>query len=202
LHGPVPGPYPAGVDPDAADRASLELDAPIRRAAEATSAADLAPAMAAWVQGLHRSAGNRATGRALGRWRDGAGIGPGGVVHQDVQAAIAAVRGSGNPLDHGAAGRLGAAYGDSLADVRVHADDHADALASAVSARAFTVGPDIFFASGEYRPGTRSGDELLAHEVAHVVQQRGAPDTGPLVVSQPGDALELDAEAAVRAAGH
>jgi hypothetical protein len=191
------------VDPDAAERASLELDAPARRAAgAATATMDAAPAMAAWVQGLHRSAGNRATGRALGRWRDGAGIGPGGLVHPDVQSAIASVRGAGTPLDHGAAGRLGAAYGDTLADVRVHADEHADALASAVSARAFTVGPDIFFAAGEYRPGTRGGDELLAHEVAHVVQQRGAPDTGPLVVSQPGDALERDAEAAVRAAGH
>ena len=50
------------------------------------------------------------------------------------------------------------------------------ALARAVSARAFTVGSDIFFAPGEYQPGTRDGDELIAHEVAHVVQQRGAPD--------------------------
>ena len=57
---------------------------------------------------------------------------------------------------------------------------------------------DIFFASGEYRPDTPDGEALIAHEVAHVVQQRGAPDSGPLTVSQPGDALEREAEARAR----
>jgi hypothetical protein len=67
-------------------------------------------------------------------------------------------------------------------------------MARAVSARAFTVGSDIFFASGEYRPGNADGDQLIAHEAAHVLQQRGAPTTGPLTVSQPGDAMEREAE--------
>ena len=58
----------------------------------------------------------------------------------------------------------------------MHTDDGAAALDRAVSARAFTTGSDIYFAHGEYRPGTPDGDELIAHEVAHVVQQRGAPD--------------------------
>ena len=69
-----------------------------------------------------------------------------------------------------------------------------------MSARAFTTGTDVFFASGEYRPGPSSGEELLAHELAHVVQQRGAPTSGPLVVSQPGDALEVDADRAAEGA--
>jgi hypothetical protein len=78
--------------------------------------------------------------------------------------------------------------------VRVHNDGTADALARSVSARAFTVGSDLYFASGEYRPGSSDGDHLLAHELTHVVQQRGAPANGPLTVSKPGDSLETEAE--------
>jgi hypothetical protein len=189
------------VDPDATDRASLELEHPARRTAEAVGGGAAHAPGTAWLSALHGAVGNRATGRALARFADGGGIGADGLVHPDVQAAISAARGAGRPLERGSASRLGDAYGDGLDDVRVHADHRADALAGAVAARAFTVGRDIFFAQGEYRPGTPGGDELLAHEVAHVVQQRGAPETGPLQVSQPGDALERDAEAAARAAG-
>jgi hypothetical protein len=96
------------------------------------------------------------------------------------------------------AGSVGAALGDSLADVRVHTDDGAAALARSVSARAFTVGSDIFFGPGEYQPATPAGRELLSHELVHVVQQRGAPRSGPLTVSQPGDALEREAEDVAR----
>jgi hypothetical protein len=142
--------------------------------------------------------GNRNFTRTIARMRDGEGILPGGVVHPDVQAAIGAARGSGRTLDNGTSSRVGSALGDSLGDVRVHADEHAAALARSVSARAFTVGSDIFFGSGEYSPATASGGELLAHELTHVVQQRGAPESGPLTVSQPGDALEREAEAAAR----
>lgn len=78
----------------------------------------------------------------------------------------------------------------------MHTDDTADALSKSVSARAFTTGNDVYFARGEYSPGTEQGNRLLAHELSHVVQQRGAPTTGPMVVSQPGDALEADADAA------
>jgi hypothetical protein len=139
--------------------------------------------------------GNRAMGRLLARMRDGEGILEGGVVHPDVEAAIALARGAGRPLDGGVAGRLEPAMGGPVDDVRVHAGPEAAMLAGAVSARAFTVGSDIFFGAGEYRPGTTDGDRLIAHEAAHVVQQRDAPALGPLTVSEPGDALEREAEA-------
>jgi uncharacterized protein DUF4157 len=132
--------------------------------------------------------------------RDGEGILPDGVVHPDVERAIAASRGGGSPLDTGVARDLGHTLGESLDDVRVHTDEHAAALARAVSARAFTVGSDIFFGAGEYDPRTHAGNELIAHEAAHVVQQRGAPLDGPLTVSEPGDAMEREAEALARAA--
>ena len=47
---------------------------------------------------------------------------------------------------------------------------------------------------GEYSPGSADGDKLIAHELAHVVQQRGASASGPLTVSQPGDAMEREAD--------
>jgi hypothetical protein len=128
--------------------------------------------------------------------RDGAGIQADGTAHPEVERGINSARGGGAALDAGSRDRIAPALGDDLADVRVHTDANADALARSVSARAFTTGSDVFFASGEYRPGTSGGDDLLGHELAHVVQQRGAPTSGPLVVSQPGDALEQDADRA------
>lgn len=62
-------------------------------------------------------------------------------------------------------------FGVDFGHVLVHADDQAARLDEAMAARAFTFGRDIYFASGEYRPGTTTGDLLLAHELAHVVQQ-------------------------------
>lgn len=143
---------------------------------------------------LASAVGNRGFGRLVARMRDGEGILPSGLVHPDVELAIAASHGGGRPLDRGTSERVGSALGESFEDVRVHTGDHAASLARAVSARAFTVGSDIFFASGEHSPGTASGGELIAHELAHVVQQRGAPAGGSLAVSQPGDALEREAE--------
>jgi hypothetical protein len=150
---------------------------------------------------LASSVGNRGFTRAVARIRDGEGILPSGLVHPDIEAAIAAASGHGRPLDAGVANQAGTTLGDSFGDVHVHHDDHAAALSRAVSARAFTVGRDIFFAAGEYRPATAGGRDLLTHELAHVVQQRGAAQSGPLTVSQPGDVLEREADAAARGIG-
>ena len=135
--------------------------------------------------------GNRAFSTVA---REAAGILPGGEVHPAVQSEISASRGSGASLDAGIQDRLGSSLGD-LSDVRVHTDDHADRLNRSVSARAFATGTDVYFARGEYNPGSADGDKLIAHELAHVVQQRGAPSGGPLTVSNPGDALENEADA-------
>jgi hypothetical protein len=84
--------------------------------------------------------------------------------------------------------------GAGLADVRVHDGVAADGLTRAVQARAFATGREVFFARGEYRPDTSAGKHLLAHELTHVAQQRGASTSGPLSVSQPGDAFEREAD--------
>jgi hypothetical protein len=142
---------------------------------------------------LASAVGNRAFGAMLGRV--GEGILPNGTAHPDVEAMIARTRGGGTSLDAGSRRRASETLGDSLDDVRVHHDETADTLARSVSARAFTTGSDVYFAKGEYQPGSSGGEQLLTHELAHVVQQRDAPTTGPLTVSMPGDALETEAEA-------
>jgi len=66
--------------------------------------------------------------------------------------------------------------GQDFGDVRVHTGSQADRAARSVNARAFTLGSDVVFRSGEYSPNTRSGKRLLAHELTHVVQQGGGRD--------------------------
>lgn len=62
-------------------------------------------------------------------------------------------------------------FGRSFDDVRIHDGARADAASRSISARAFTLGGDIAFSKGEYRPGTVEGRHLLAHELTHTVQQ-------------------------------
>lgn len=127
--------------------------------------------------------------------REGEGILAGSRAHPDIEAAIGASRGRGRSLDPSIRARVAPRVGDQLDDVRVHDDAQAAGLAHAVSARAFTVGTDVFFGAGEHRPGTDDGDGLMVHELTHVAQQRGASTAGPLTVSEPGDATEREATA-------
>ncbi len=130
---------------------------------------------------------------------EGGGLLAGGRVHPEVTRQIGAQRGRGAPLPPAVRDQMSSALGDSFADVRVHSDALSTALARSVQARAFTTGQDIFFSSGEYSPSSAAGQQLLAHELTHVVQQRGAPTSGELRVSDPGDALEREAS---HVAGH
>ncbi len=148
--------------------------------------------VAAPLKELVSGVGNRAFGNAIGR-SQGAGIMASGEVHPEVQSTINNSRGSGSSLDQNVAAKMSPSLGD-LSDVRVHTDDRAHNLNHAVSARAFATGTDVYFAKGQYQPNTSDGDKLIAHELAHVVQQRGAPTSGPLTVSQPGDAMEREAD--------
>jgi len=88
--------------------------------------------------------------------------------------------GAGHPLAGGVRSRMERAFGHDFSDVRVHSDNTAVVQSSRLNARAFTIGTDIAFGAGEFHPGTLVGDALLAHELAHVVQQRGATSAAPL----------------------
>jgi Domain of unknown function (DUF4157) len=83
-----------------------------------------------------------------------------------------------------------------FAAVRLHVGAGPDRACRALGARAFTTGHDIYFAAGAFRPGTRAGLWLLAHEVAHVVQQADVRATGPLAVAPARTAHERAADAA------
>jgi hypothetical protein len=107
--------------------------------------------------------------------------------------------GEGESLPAQARSPMEAAFGESFGEVRLHRDPAAAALARELSARAFAVGSHLAFGAGEYAPGTPVGDALLAHELAHVQQQRG--DMAPAVgrkseAGEPEAALEEDADIA------
>ncbi|MEA2463429.1 MAG: hypothetical protein QOJ98_1176 [Acidobacteriota bacterium] len=74
----------------------------------------------------------------------------------------------GRPLEPHVRQRMEAAFGQRFGDVRIHVGPHAQSI----GARAFTHGNEIHFAPGQYNPGTPRGRQVLAHELAHVVQQR------------------------------
>lgn len=69
-------------------------------------------------------------------------------------------------------------FGRRFADVRVHTGPTADEMATSIHADAFTYGTDIVFREGKYAPDTERGQRLLAHELAHVVQQDEGPGGG------------------------
>ena len=86
--------------------------------------------------------------------------------------------------------------------MRVHTDPGAAGLADGLNARAFTVGRDVAFAQGEYRPGTPIGDALIAHELPHVAQQSGAGPTGGVAGKRmDGGREDLEEDADVAAIG-
>ena len=117
----------------------------------------------------------------------------------DAEARLsAALHRGGAPLPAPILARLSAAFGGAdLSGVRVHTDAAAAAAAAAISARAFTVGQDVFFGAEGMHPETADGLELLAHEITHVIQHlagRLGGGGGGLAVSSPTDATEVEAE--------
>ncbi len=124
---------------------------------------------------LQRSAGNRAVNSLI---RDG--LPP---VVQDV------INSEGKPLEPSVRGQMESRFGHNFSQVRVHTGSRADDSAKEVSAKAYAVGQDVVFGPGRYSPETRRGKQLLAHELAHVVQQgRGG--------EAPGRTHEIDADQA------
>jgi hypothetical protein len=107
-------------------------------------------------------------------------------------ANAASVPTNGRPLDSSVRAQFESRMGADFSRVRVHDS----AAAGALGARAYTVGTDISFASGQYRPDTAVGRRLIAHELAHVVQQGGQPVAAQakLRTGTPGDAFEREAD--------
>lgn len=97
-----------------------------------------------------------------------------GDVADSLSARIQARRGAGEQLPAATRTSFEARFQRDFGGVRVHADGEAAELSQSLRARAFTVGHDVFFGRGAFAPGTSAGDWLLAHELAHTVQQGAA----------------------------
>jgi hypothetical protein len=144
-------------------------DDPLEREADRMAAQVLAPrpepaGRAAPLAGRH-------AGRSPGQAAD---------VPASVEKALST---SGTPLDNGLRKDLEPPFGHDLSRVRLHMGGIAEQSAREVNAHAYTVGQHIVFGAGQFAPGTDSGRRLLAHELAHVVQQAGGMGvdaSGPL----------------------
>lgn len=100
---------------------------------------------------------------------------------------------SGSPLDDDVRAQFEPALGHDFGRVRIHADSRAAESARAVGALAYTVGRDVVFGAGLYEPATDTGRRLLAHELAHVVQQSQAAPSAKLQVGRVDSSAEAEA---------
>jgi len=165
-----------------------------RRAAERQRPAESQQrlTMPSAVLGLQRMAGNESVSALLGADEEQAHA-QRSPVHEVVGS------GGGSPIEPGAKSFLEERMGHDFSDVRVHTGGKADESARSISAQAYTVGTDVVFRSGAYQPETPGGRHVLAHELAHVVQQKagpvaGTPAPGGISISHPTDAFEQAAE--------
>jgi hypothetical protein len=123
-------------------------------------------------------------------------------VRPDAEDQVARASGSsGSPLPAQVQRKFEDSLGADLSGVRLHSGAESASAAQAVNARAYTVGSDIHFNKGQLDPTSADGERLLAHEVAHTVQQSGGAQRAQykLEVSSPGDSAELEADRAADA---
>jgi outer membrane protein OmpA-like peptidoglycan-associated protein len=113
--------------------------------------------------------------------------------------------GGGRPLDPGTRAFFEARFGRDLGGVRVHTGAAADRSARAVNALAYAVGRDVVFRDGQYAPHATDGKRLLAHELAHTLQQSSSPTLsraaeGPVEIGAADDPAEREADVAAERA--
>ncbi len=94
-------------------------------------------------------------------------------VSSSLHNRITALQGGGQPLPQSERAFFEPRFGADFSQVRIHTNSRAAETARAVNARAFTLGQDLVFGAGQYKPCKSAGRRLLAHELAHVVQQGG-----------------------------
>lgn len=95
-------------------------------------------------------------------------------VPDSVEKGIQSSKGGGQPLQKGTQNFMESRFGADFSGVRIHTDGAAAQMSSAIGARAFAHGGDIYFANGQFNPETSEGRHLLAHELTHTLQQGAA----------------------------
>ena len=133
-------------------------------------AGEVAGAVTSTVAGVSPGIASAVSGVTNLLFKEDEGGAAEGVDPQAVQNRL----GAGQSLDAGVRSRMEQAFGESFTGVQIHTDNNAAGISENLHARALTVGNHIAFARGEYQPGNPIGDALLAHELTHVLQQRGA----------------------------
>jgi len=146
---------------------------------------------------LQKLVGNRAVQRLINQQNSEQSF----ELDEDTARRVEKERGDGQVLDRSVQEKMGTAMGYDFSDVHVHTSPEADVLNRDLSAQAFTTGNDIYFREGAYAPNSSSGQELLAHEMTHVVQQTSGLAGGgaKMTVNAPDDAYEKKADAVAQA---
>jgi hypothetical protein len=129
----------------------------------------------------------------------------GGATHAAPKSVERTLASDGQPLEPGLRHDMERRFGRDFFDVRIHSDARAQASARDIHAHAYTVDRHIVFGAGRFAPSTREGRHLIAHEIAHVVQQGKASETirrqgndplGDLGLDDLGDLFKEAAKAA------
>jgi murein DD-endopeptidase MepM/ murein hydrolase activator NlpD len=105
------------------------------------------------------------------------------------------LRSPGQPLDSETRTFMNSRFGHDLSGVQVHTDEKAAESARAVNALAYTFGRDVVFGAGQYAPGTSKGKQLIAHELAHMLQQNPGPTLSRLAAGETKTETETAAAA-------
>jgi hypothetical protein len=118
----------------------------------------------------------------------------GGELSSEWEGELQRAKSGGQPLSPTLKEPMERAFGADFGGVRVHTGEQADRLARSIQAKAFTTGQDVFFRQGAYELGSRGGQELIAHELTHVEQQKKIkkPTSSPCIQQMKIDGEDYD----------
>ena len=114
-------------------------------------------------------------------------------VNPEIASTIQRAQGKGTTLSKSAKEPMENAFGYDFSPVRIHHNSQSDRLNRSLNAKAFTVGGDIFFRQGVYKPESSGGKQILAHELTHVIQQSGGK---PQVMADRGSSSQQNSHTA------
>ncbi|MET0910050.1 MAG: DUF4157 domain-containing protein, partial [Ilumatobacteraceae bacterium] len=197
---------------EAAQASSAAPETPIRRSSTLVVGAVNDPAeleadqMAASVVEILRSGASDAipNGDGGGEGGDGGRIrrsavgAEGGPVDRDTESRIQSSRGGGRPLAPDVQSKMGGAFGADFSRIRVHTGAQSKDLNERIQAQAFTIGSDVYFRDGAPDASSASGQQLLAHELTHTIQQGGAVHRSTSIGPRPAGRIRRSAQRTVQ----
>jgi|GEM_PF-2667408 len=117
----------------------------------------------------------------------------GAASENNLSVQLAASKGGGTPMAPETQQEMGSGFSADFSDVKIHTGTSAVQMSKSIGAQAFTHGKDIYFNKGKYAPGTTSGKHLLAHELAHTIQQKAV--SGSDIVQRQAEKPKRDPKA-------